>query len=163
MMIGNPYKFSIIINTIDEWNIDDAFCNGVLVICVDGNFFPNEVLNATLRCEIPILKENLRNITIDKNLYNLPKNEAFVEIYNKTFPSDIDIANDYRFDITPHSLSDKDYFVFAISNGDNVRILACKLNYAIEDSEHDLKSINVSEAFVDIVELNKIISEIDIF
>lgn len=163
MMLGNPYKFSIIIDIINEWNIDGTFCNGVLLFCVDGNFFPKEVVTATLKYEVQLLKENLKNLTIDEELFNMQKDEAFVKIYNTTFPSDTDIDNDYRFDITPQSFSDSNCYVFAISNGKQVRILASKLNYIIEDSRHELKSVNVSETFIDISELNKILSEIDIF
>ncbi|TYQ15991.1 UNVERIFIED_CONTAM: immunity protein 42 of polymorphic toxin system [Acetivibrio alkalicellulosi] len=163
MMIGDPYKFSIIINTIDEWNIDGTWCNGVLLFCVDGNFFPKEVVSATLKTEVPLLKKNLKNLTIDEELYNMQKDKAFVEIYNITFPFDTHIDNDYRFDISPLSFSDSNCYVFAISNGKQVRIMASKLNYIIKDSRHDLKSINVNETFIDISELNKIISEIDIF
>lgn len=163
MMLGNPYKFSIIIDTINEWNIDGAFCNGVLLFCVDGNFFPKEVITATLKCEVKLLKENLTNLTIDEELYNMQKDEAFVRIYNITYPSDTDIDNNYSFDISPQSFSDSDCFVFAISNGKQVRIMASKLNYITKDSRHELKNINVSETFIDISELDKIISEVDIF
>ena len=34
MIIGDPYKFAILSGVINEWNIDDTFCNGVLL-----NFF----------------------------------------------------------------------------------------------------------------------------
>ena len=132
-MIGNPYKFSIIIDTINEWNIDESFCNGILLFCVNGNLFPNEIFTATLKCEVPILKEKLKNLSVDKKLYDLPKDKAFAEIYNITYPSDWDMGNDYRFDITPSSLSDRDYFIFAISNGKKVRIMASKMNYIIEE------------------------------
>ena len=162
-MLGDLYKFSIIINTIDEWNIDETWCNGILLFCVDGDFYPKEVISATLKSEVPLLKKNLKNLTIDEELYNMQKDKAFVEIYNITFPSDTDIDNDYRFDISPLSFSDNHCFVFAISNGKQVRIMASKLNYIIKDSRHDLKSINVSETFIEISELNKIILDIDIF
>lgn len=162
MMLGNPYKFSIIIDIIDEWNIDDAFCNGVLIFCVDGKFFPSEVISATLKCEVQPLREKLRNFTIDEKLYNMQKDKAFVEMYNITFPFDTYADNDCRFDISPLSFSDDNCFAFAVSNGKQVRIMASKLNYIIEDSRHELKNINVSEAFIDISELNKIISEINI-
>lgn len=163
MILGNPYKFSIIIDIINEWNIDGAFCNGVLLFCIDGNIFPKEVVTATLKCEVQLLKDNLKNLTIDEELYNMQKDKAFIEIYNITFPSDIDIDNDYRFDISPQSFSDCHCFIFAVSNGKQIRILASKLNYIIEDSRHEFEDINVSETFIDISELNKIISEIDIF
>lgn len=162
-MIGDPFKFSIIIDTINEWNIDESFCNGVLLVCVDGDFFPKKVITVSLKYEVPLLMENLKNLTIDEELYNMQKDEAFIKIYDKTYPYDTDIDNDYRFDISPESFSDSDCFVFAISNGKQVRILASKLNYIIEDSRHDLKDINVSETFIDISELNKMLSKINIF
>ncbi len=93
----------------------------------------------------------------------MQKDKAFIEIYNITFPYDINIDNDYRFDISPQSFADNDCFVFAVSNGEQVRIMASKLDYIVEDSRHDLKGINVSETFIDISEINKIILEIDNF
>lgn len=161
MILGDPYKFSIIIDTIKDWNIDDAFSNGVLLFCIDGNFFPKEVATATLKCEVQLLEENFKNLTVDERLYSMQKDKAFVEIYNMTFPLDTD--NDYRFDISPQSFSDNDCYVFAISNGEQVRIMASKLNYIIEDSRHELKDISVSEAFIDISELNKMMSEMGTF
>lgn len=52
MILGNPYSFSVFINTIKEWNIDNEFCNGILLFCVDGDFFPKRIVTATLKCEI---------------------------------------------------------------------------------------------------------------
>lgn len=163
MILGNPYKFSIIISTINEWNIDGTFCNGILLFCVDGNFYPKEVIAATLKCEVQLLKKKLKNLTIDEELFNMQKDEAFVKIYNITFPSDTDIDNDYRFDITPQLFSDNNCYVFAVSNGSQLRIMASRLNYILEDSIHDLESIQISETFIDIRELNKIVSELDSF
>lgn len=130
---------------------------------LDKDVFPKKVITATLTYEVQLLKDNFRNITINEELYNMQKDKAFKEIYNITFPSDIDIKNDYSFDISPLSFSECHCFVFAVSNGKQVRILACKLNYKIEESRHELQDINVSETFIDIRELNKIISEIDVF
>ncbi|WP_117406010.1 Imm42 family immunity protein [Acetivibrio clariflavus] len=31
MILGDPYKFSIIIDAVNEWNVDDAFDNGCLM------------------------------------------------------------------------------------------------------------------------------------
>lgn len=163
MIIGNPYKFSIFTKTIKEWNIDETFCNGILLFCVDGNIFPKEIVTATLKCEIQPLKEKLMNITINEELYNMQKDKAFTEIYNITFPENTDVYNDYRFDISPPSFSDCDCYVFAISNGKKVRIMAAKLNYIIKDSRYELNNINVSETFITTDDLNEIISELDIY
>jgi len=163
MILGDPYKFSIIIDAVNEWNVDDAFDNGILIFCIDEDFFPKEAITSTLKSEIHYLKEKLKNLTINEELYNMQKDKAFIEIYNITFPYDINIDNDYRFDISPQSFADNDCFVFAVSNGEQVRIMASKLDYIVEDSRHDLKGINVSETFIDISEINKIILEIDNF
>ena len=64
MILGNPYKFSIFISTIKEWNIDSAFNNGVLLFCIDGNIFPPKIVTATLKSEIWLLKENLKKIVM---------------------------------------------------------------------------------------------------
>ena len=124
MIIGDPYKFAILSGVINEWNIDDTFCNGVLLFCVNGDIYPKEVVTATLRCEIEYLKQKLRSLAIDKRLYALPPQQAFAEIYGITFPEDTDSDNEDCFDITPASLSDHNCFVFAVCNGVNVRVLA---------------------------------------
>lgn len=161
MIVGNPYKFSICIDTIKEWNIDRAFYNGVLFLCINGNLFPKKVVTATLSCEIPYLKKQFSNIAIDKQLYTMPKEEAFAEIYHITFPNHLNLDNDYRFDVSPLSFSDNHCFVFAVRNGEQVRILADALNYIVNDSIHELNNINVIETFITIDELNEIISNLD--
>ena len=88
MILGNPYTFSIIAQTIDEWNINDAFRNGILIFCVDGHIYPEEIVNATLNCEIPFLRRALKNLTTDTSLYNKPKEIAFSEMYGITFPEE---------------------------------------------------------------------------
>ena len=121
MILGNPYKFSVFISTIKEWNIDNEFCNGVLLFCIEGNIFPKKIVTATLKYEIQLLKEKLRNLITNESLYNMQRDKAFAEIYNITFPEDISIDNDYRFDITPESFADENCYVFAVSNGKEVR------------------------------------------
>ncbi|ERI79618.1 hypothetical protein CRH03_10720 [Clostridium sp. HMb25] len=162
MILGNPYKFSVFISTIKEWNIDNEFCNGVLLFCIDGNIFPKKIVTATLKCEIQLLKEKLRNLITNERLYNMQRDKAFAEIYNITFPEDISIDNDYRFDITPESFADENCYVFAVSNGKEVRIMATKLNYIVEESRHELSNVDISETFIEIEDLNQIISQLEI-
>ena len=162
MILGNPYKFSVFISTIKEWNIDNEFCNGVLLFCIDGNIFPKKIVTATLKCEIQLLKEKLRNLITNERLYNMQRDKAFAEIYNITFPEDISIDNDYRFDITPESFADENCYVFAVSNGKEVRIMATKLNYIVEESRHELSNVDISETFIEIEYLNQIISQLEI-
>ena len=145
MILGNPYKFSVFISTIKEWNIDNEFCNGVLLFCIEGNIFPKKIVTATLKYELQLLKEKLRNLITNERLYNMQRDKAFAEIYNITFPEDISIDNDYRFDITPESFADENCYVFAVSNGKKVRIMATKLNYIVEESRHELSNVDISD------------------
>ena len=163
MILGNPYKFSVFISTIKEWNIDNEFCNGVLLFCIEGNIFPKKIVTATLKYEIQLLKEKLRNLITNEMLYNMQRDKAFAEIYNITFPEDISIDNDYRFDITPESFADENCYVFAVSNGKKVRIMATKLNYIVEESRHELSNVDISETFIEIEDLNQIISQLEIY
>lgn len=163
MILGNPYSFSVFINTIKEWNLDDEFCNGVLLFCVDGEFFPKRIVTATLKCEIQPLKEKLMSLVKDEILYNMPKDKAFAKIYNITFPEDTSINNDYRFDISPESFADDNCFIFAVSNGEKVRIMAAKLNYNKKESRHEIRRANINETFISINELDEIVTKLDIY
>ena len=163
MIIGDPYKFAILSGVINEWNMDDTFCNGVLLFCVNGDIYPKEVATATLRCEIEYLKQKLRNLTTDKRLYILPPQQAFAEIYGITFPEDMDSDNGDCFDITPASLSDHNCFVFAVCDGVNIRILASELAYERENSRHRLENIIISETFLTVGELREIIAGLEGF
>lgn len=156
MILGNPDQFAIIMKTVEAWNRDEAFCNGVLLFCVDGNIFPKKVLNATLNSEINPLKKQLGNNGIDNTIFQMKKEEAFRRIYDITFPEDWNGDNDYQFDITPFSFSDKNYYIFAVSNGIQVRILAAKLKYNKKISRHILKKAAISEAFISVREMEEI-------
>lgn len=163
MILGDPYKFAILSGIIDGWNNDSVFCNGLLLFFVNGDLYPKEIVTATLRCEIESLKQKLRNFTIDKRLYALPSQQAFAELYEITFPENPDCNNEDCFNITPASLSDHNCFAFAVCDGVNVRILAGKLDYEMENARHKLQDITVSEAFVSVRELKLITSGLESF
>lgn len=162
MIVGNPNTFSILTMKIESWNQDDTFCNGLLVLSVDSNLFPGEYRAATLKYEVPELKEKLSRIEIDKEIFNMVKNKAFSVIYNLSYPREYDIENDFRFEISPSVLQDCHCFVFAVSNGEFVRFLAGQLEYIKEESRHNLNDIDVSETFISMVELNEIIAQLEI-
>ncbi len=162
MILGDPYKFAIIIKIIREWNMDETFGNGVLLFCVDGSIFPKEILTATLNSEINPLKEKLKNINVNNEIFKMEKEEAFKKIYNITFPEDVDLDNDYQFDITPLSFPEDNCYIFAVSDGTKIRILASKLKYSREESRHKLKNMNVNEAFISMEEMNEIVKELNV-
>lgn len=94
----------------------------------------------------------------------MPKNKAFIKVYNITYPDyDLNIDNDYSYLITPPSLEDNNYYVFAVKNDKRVRILVSELDYIKEVFCHKLDNIVISEIFITINELNDIISKLDIY
>ena len=86
----------------------------------------------------------------------MKKEEAFEQIYNVTFPEDFNLPNDYQFDITPLSFLDDSCYVFAVSNGIEVRILAARLEYIKELSRHMLKNASITETFITVQEVKEI-------
>ena len=165
MILGNPDKFAIIMEVVNDWNIDQSFNNGVLFFTIEGKIFPcNEVVNATLNSEIPQLKRCISSVGTDERLFSLPKDEAFTEMYNLRSPKDWSIDADYRFDISPLSFSDKNCLKFAVSDGKQVRILAvADLEYIIAESRYNLKNIDISEVYITVAELNDILLKLSIY
>jgi len=153
MIIGDPYRFSITIDNVSNWNEDSTFNNGMLFFCIGGAMFPKKIINATLSHEVPVLVEKLKNIVVDERLYNLARNELLVELYNTTFPESDGLENDYRFDMTPDCFADDNYYLFAVGDGRNVRFIAAKLRYCRENSRHILAGMNLYETFISVEEL----------
>jgi hypothetical protein len=167
MITGNPYQFSIFTKVIHEWNMkgDKTFLNGVLLICIDGNIFPKEVVTATLGREVPLLQAVLRQLTVDREIFSMEKEEAFAKLYHIRHPSDDDHANgiteEYRYHISPDSLADENCYIFAVSDGLQVRFLAAELEYIMAESTHNLSNAQIAESFITNDELRIIISELD--
>jgi len=93
----------------------------------------------------------------------MEKEKAFAEMYKTAFPDwvDNDFDNDYSYFISPPTLADLNCYVFAASNGKQVRIVAAELEYIISESIHDLSNIVVKECFITNDELKIIIAELD--
>lgn len=156
MVVGNPYKFAILYEKVTEWNIDDTFCNGILFYFLNGVMFPRQLTTATLSCEISRLQEKLKAPQIvNCELFSMSKEEAFTAIYNATLSGDImDCIN--HFDITPSSFSDQDCYIFAVSDGLQVRIFASTLVYIPEESRHSLNDAKIEEVFMNINDFKNI-------
>lgn len=163
MVVGNPDDFSIMFDVVDEWNSDTTFNNGLLFMSIDGKIFLSELTTATLNVELPQLIKNLKNPAENKEIFHMEKKEAFTYIYGLTFPSDWDMDNDYSYDITPNEFGDRDCFVFMVSNGDIIRILAAsELQYIEEESTHNLQDINVAETYISKEELERMVEKLGV-
>ncbi len=159
MIVGDPYKFAVITQEIKEWNTCNTFCNGVLLFCIDGEIFPKTIDTATLTYELSRYVEKLATIVVDRKLYDMLKEEAFVSMYNLVYPEDWDIGNDYRFDFSPESNANGDCKVFVVSNGEYVRVMAAsEIKYNKEESRHELDNIAISDITITVEEFHEIIS-----
>lgn len=156
MVLGNPYVFSIVLDVVDKWNSKDSysFYNGILVFYIGGEIFPRKMISATLGSEVPNLVEQFSKIPVNEMLFDMKKEEAFLKIYYITYPENIDIDNDYSYDITPYCFGDINSYVFAVSNGKQVRILASSLEHGLEDN------IEITEAFISINDMDEVISKL---
>jgi len=162
-IIGNPYKFSILIFDVKEWNTRGSlFFNGLLIFSINGELFPpKEVLNVTLSGETHWLIENFKTIAVNEEIFCMEKEKAFIEMHNARFPKNIDIDEDYQYDISPEEFADRGYYVFAVSNGKQIRIMASKLTYIMKHSRHNLNKIHINEIFITTSELNKMILKLE--
>jgi len=164
MVIGNPYKFSIFVKKIQEWSCN-TYQNGVFLLCIDGNLFPKEIFTSTLTLDVLELKQNLSNVEVDKKLFEMKKEEAFVEMYRLRFPSweeyEDGVKEDYRYYMSPPGLADYHCISFTVSDGKKVRIMAAKLNYNKEESTCELTNINISETFIECEELEKLLLKLE--
>ena len=162
MIIGDPYKFAIDMQKIEEWNYsgDNTFLNGVLLFFIDGAIFPTEIRTATLISELEPLKNVLENPIIDKRLFNMEKGDAYMELYDLTFPEN-DADNNYGYHLTPASLSEEHCHVFCVSDGLKTRVLGAHLDYLFDRSRHNLENIQVKEGVVSKEDVIRIIKYID--
>jgi len=151
---------------MDEWS-DDTYSNGIFLLCVNGILFPERIFTATLGIEIECLKRNLLDIPIDEELFNEEKEEAFLTIYNITFPlwsDDDSIENDYQYYISPIEIADYGCIIFAVNNGEQIRIMATNLNklsYDKEKSTYDFSNVDISETFITQEEMKEMILELE--
>lgn len=160
MIFGNPDRFAVLFELVEAWNDSDAFLNGLLYFCIGGELFPDEMLSSTLSYEIPVLQDQLVHIAVDQQVFALPKKLAFCHMYRAAFPEDWETTdNDYRYQLTPDSFGDADCHVFAVSNGEYVRVLGGGLKRDA-GGEDDFENIHVSEGLVAVPEWDRMVSKL---
>ncbi len=165
MIIGrDPFKFSVIIDKVDEWS-DNSIQNGVMLITVDGFMFPDkELLNITFGYLGWGFLDKLKAIPEDRELYAIKdKKTAFGEICGRVYPDDPDLDGDQRFNITPEEICDRRYTIFAVKCGENVRILAARPVYDKENSRYITEKAVVRETYVTTEYINEMIRQTEIF
>ncbi|WP_289688814.1 immunity 42 family protein [Paramuribaculum intestinale] len=131
MIIGDPYKFAIIIEFVPDWNTQNSWRNGIILFSINGNLLCDEIRTSTLNVDLHELINNIKRIESDVPIstliYNMDKHSAFIEMYNASFPSDINTPNNYIYRVSTTELEDDGYYIFAVANNDSIRILGGKI------------------------------------
>lgn len=125
MLIGDPDKFAFLIEKVPSWSAG-GFVNGLLYVYVNGEMFPKELRTATLSTDLFMLRGfAFEDLPTDGRLYALSDDELFGELRRLRYPEYFtDNKNEeYRFDLDLPELGDCGYDIFAVSGGENVRIL----------------------------------------
>ncbi|RKM55772.1 hypothetical protein D6853_09510 [Butyrivibrio sp. X503] len=157
MVIGDPYVIAVIFENIREWNDDYNYTNGILAFSMDGILFPGEALNATLSGELRDLSKMLETIPQNDEVFGLEKSVSFAKLYDMIFPEDWwNEDGNPEYNITPMTLQDKKYYIFAVGSGDKVRLLYAKIKYDFEESRHYWDDADIHEWVVEREALNKI-------
>jgi hypothetical protein len=153
MLFGDPYKMAFLIEKVPEWS-NDSFANGLCFVIIDGKLFsdvnragdiPNSTLNVDIQSFIGIWPSSPALVTPlnDIQLFEADKKIAFLFMYKKysginieeytwnfnELNDDVFVDNFYGYNAAPVILTDNDCYVFAVSNGNFVRILAGKIAY----------------------------------
>jgi hypothetical protein len=131
MIAGDPYKFAIITEFIPNWNLNNSWHNGVILFSINGNLLFNEIRTSTLDVDLYEFINNIKrldaDLPINTLIYEMEKYSAFIEMYNTSFPSDINIPNNYTYRISTSILEDDNYYIFAVASRNSIRILGAKL------------------------------------
>lgn len=125
MIFGNPDKFAFWVEKVPEWCA--GFVNGLLYVYVNGEMFPKKLHTTTLSDLGSLFDYAFADPPKDERLYALSDDELFAEFRRLRFPAyftdNEDADEDYRYDIEYYEIGDWGYDIFAVSNGENVRIL----------------------------------------
>lgn len=142
MIFGDPRYFAIIVEPVELWS-NTGDINGVLSFIIDGHYISNQVNIADLLADAQALLTDNALVTQppDKRLFSMKKNEAFNEIMARMKPAILDASHEpsddflenYAFQASPPSVEDSGCYLFAISDGDKVRVLGAQCCYLVGD------------------------------
>ncbi|WP_447588186.1 immunity 42 family protein [Aquipseudomonas campi] len=163
MIIGDPNCFAILVEKVDIWTAEDSYINGIFHYIIGGYFLPEMVGVATLSGDIFCLSDDNALVAFpeSRDLFFMPKEEAFKFMLSSMLPSilepgkDVDdnFEEDFQYQASTYNIENGGSYVFAVSLGEQVRILGAKVNYLLFDDSGNgrwevVDSIVVHEVFV---------------
>lgn len=145
MIIGDPYKFAIIIELVPNWS-NNTFLNGVVLFSINGKILFGDIRTSTLGCDVFEFIDNIKrvenNLPVNTDIYRMEKSSAFIQMFNIAYPSDYDIPNDFTYLISTTQLGDDEYFMFAVADHNKIRILGGSLD------TYSMKCNEIIEVFI---------------
>jgi hypothetical protein len=163
VIIGDPYRFSVLFDRVEEWNEIENVNNGFFALCLDGKIFPKYMINAIIETSLHDVLSVLKAIPEDGDMFCLETEVCFKTIYDKVFPDDYDADNDYRYLLSPYALTDENCFIFILKNRDKVRIMGAELKYDIENSTHIFDDAEISVVELTENDIQQIIDKIEVY
>ncbi len=159
MVIGDPNKFSFIIDIVEDWS-SNGFVAGFFYITISGEIFPRELVNTTLNSDLYLFFNNkessLLTHPVDIDLFKKNKVDAYKAMYYLTYPQDTDCVNNYIYSCQLKEIEDFDYYIFSVSDGESIRILGAKIDDNILNDElTDLEEI-IHEVYLSKKEINSL-------
>lgn len=91
MILGDPYKFSFLIERIPEWEVN-GWKNGIMFVAINGKIYTKDIQTTTFNSEIPDLldcKSAFMNTVLNTEFYNKSTIEIFSHISDITFPQSV--------------------------------------------------------------------------
>lgn len=162
MIFGDPYELAFVVEVVPEWSTAD-FSNGVMFVLVNGITFPKVLCNSTIVSDTEAIlgrkrySPALSTYKDNERIFSMDAKEAFFEMFNLTTAGalepesddDIYIENDYSYNATPTGLSDLGCYIFAVGQGDEIRIIAgqftSRLQFISRNSPLELSEIVIKK------------------
>lgn len=162
MIVGDPYKFSVMVDRVKEWNVTEEDKNGYLNLAINGILVSYETINANLLTALYDIKEALKKIPFNDHIFSLKSVNAINELYELVYPSDEKVDNEYDYLLSVTELVDAGIFVFAVKQNNEIRIISGKGKYDFENSNRIFNSSEINEIIINNIELDQIIREIEL-
>ncbi|WP_239954914.1 immunity 42 family protein [Pantoea sp. Z09] len=174
MIFGDPYRFAIWTDYIPQWS--ESYENGLFYLLINGNLYPDDIRTSTLSTDLyEITGKDCALVSHPENreIFTLPKKEAFEALLNLAYPepSEDDEYPEQVFDycITSSNVSSFGGCFFAVANEGSLRIIGGQTEHLIKDESGEknvwgcINNPNIEDITISKDEINEIIMQVKEF
>jgi hypothetical protein len=159
MILGDISEIAVLYEIIEEWS-DDTWKNGLFNIIIDNKYVMKEIIASTINSELNALSFRLGRIREDSELFFLEKEKAFIEMYLRIHPENIESESDYSYSITPNEFLD--YHILSVSYEGKTRFIFGKIIFDAKGyTFSNIEKIEIEEAIVSNTAIEKLIEKIN--